>query len=156
MQNIGDNMTIFAVFKTFIGNNAAFINRKNSLPRWAVISVYVLNLKGDGQFFKNNGVHVSYSLQYLFFCWQLSSLLPDSWLSWEKGHLQFIPLPQMQISRCAYEPSSLLTSLLSACAVKHLLEIVLRAVVAFPGRKGVVVLEYKYNNVLNVIHYFKE
>lgn len=70
MQNTGDDMTIFAVSKTFLGNNAAFINRKNSLPPWTVISVYFLKLKGDWLFFKNSCslCFLFTSLQYLFFC----------------------------------------------------------------------------------------
>jgi len=42
--------------------------------------------------------------------------------------------------------------------LKHLLEIVLRAVVAFACRKGMVMFKYLSTNttyVLNVMHYFK-
>lgn len=111
-------MTTSVVSKTFLGNNAAFINRKNSSLQWTVISIYVLKLRGDDWLcFKN-----SCSLCCLFTSVSLFLLTiiitPARLLTELRKGSSSISLPQMQKSSCAYVPSSFLSSLLSACATK--------------------------------------
>lgn len=131
MKNTGDIMTIFANSRTFLSSTLAFTDGKSSLPQWA--NYCVLQVKRVCYL----GIAVALSLQYLF---MLLTGLRAAWLSWEEDHLLFIPLSQMQKSRCAYVLC--LTSFFSAGGLKHLLETVLRT---FHCRKGFTMLEYKYN-----------
>lgn len=144
VQNIGGNMAIFMVSKTFLSNNATFINRKSSLPQQTVILVYVLKLKGD-RLFKN-------SCSSCFLFTSVSVFSVDSYRHScqtadcaEKRAIfsLFCFLKHKNLDVLKYLPHSL--PLFLPAQLKHLLEIVLGAVVAFPCSKGVVMLEYKYN-----------
>lgn len=122
-------MTIFALCKALLSNIPASTDGKSILPQWAVISLYVLQLKGVFLLFRNSCSSVSYHFSIFLCCWLSQELLDGA----EKRVIfsLFFSVSQMEKSRCAYVPSQ--TSFLSAVQLEHLLETVLRA---FHCRKG--------------------
>lgn len=117
MQIIGVSMTIFAMCKTFLSNTPAFTDGKSILPQWAVISLYVLQLKGVFLLFRNSCSSVSFHFSISLCCWLSQELL--DWAEKRVIFPLFLSLSQMEKSRCAYVPS--LTSFPSAVQLEHLL-----------------------------------
>lgn len=68
MQIIGGSMTIFAICKTFLSNTPAFTDGKSIVPQWAVISLYVLQLKGVLLLFRNSCSSVSFHFSISLCC----------------------------------------------------------------------------------------
>lgn len=134
-------MTIFTISKTFLSNTPAFTDRKNNLPQWAVISLYVLQLKGVCLLFGNSCSSVSDHFSISLGCW-----LSQEQLDWAEKRVTFslflslsLSLSNAKIQMCLCTLSYLFSFCGAARTAQRLLFLG-----TFHYRKGIVMLEYKY------------